>query len=153
MLRQFWMTIPAGGATDSTPAHPHVQGAYASWLGIMPVSSPKNIQFPCVEMNRQFLVYGGHTLSGAWVLTLQCPDGLHVRLSSPVCHGRVFSLDFTIVCVTCCAWRVANMKHRGTQLSQAKPATAEAWKVLDIANHKTAQELIRHLEALRNSRL
>ena len=79
-------------------AHPHVQGAYASWLGIMPVSSPKNIQFPCVEMNRQFLVYGDHAPRGVWVLTLQCPDGLHVRLSPPVCHGRVFSLDFTIVC-------------------------------------------------------
>lgn len=30
--------------------------------------------------------------------------------------------------------------------------TTKAWKVLDMANHKTAQELIRHLEALRNSR-
>ena len=45
-------------------AHPRVQGVRDSWLGVTPVSSPKNIQFPCVEMSRRFLTYGDHTLLG-----------------------------------------------------------------------------------------
>ena len=34
---------------------------------------PENIQFTCIEMSRQFLVYGDHTSNEAWVLTLRCP--------------------------------------------------------------------------------
>jgi hypothetical protein len=32
---------------------------------------PENIQFPCIEMSRQSLAYGGHTSIEVWVLTLR----------------------------------------------------------------------------------
>ena len=76
-------------------AHPHVQGTYLFSLMVVytPGSSPRtgnirfltrvntrkqpeNTQFPCIEMSRQFLVYGGHTSNEAWVLTLRRPTRL-----------------------------------------------------------------------------
>lgn len=96
---------PCVQGADATPslargsmAHSCVQGACASWLGATPMSDPKNIQFPCIEMSRQSLVYGGHTLSGVWVLTLRHSCGFHVRLSSPACRRRVYKMyhDFTV---------------------------------------------------------
>ena len=71
-------------------AYPHIQEHTHFLAGSNARKQPGKCLLSCIEISRQFLVYGGHTSNEAWVLTLQHPmKALYVRLGSPACRRRV----------------------------------------------------------------
>ena len=93
---------------------------------VAPESSEIQSSTP-TEMSRRFLTYGGHTSNEVWVLTLQRPCGLHVRLYSPVCHRRVRSVYYWSALDECVKHSIFVVVAHGCVFCWGDEAKCQCW--------------------------